>query len=116
VFATNKEKEMFMKHKTTGLAMLLAAAVMVAGCSYVQETAEGQGVRVVSAADVGQCTHLGKITVSVPKMGRGEQFVRDDLIRLARNKAANSGADTIVAAGEPSNSEQVFNMYRCIKP
>jgi hypothetical protein len=115
VFVTNHSQGDVMKRETTGLAMLLAAAVLVTGCSYVQETTEGQGVRVVSTADVGQCTDLGKVTVSVVKMGRGEQFVRDDLIRLARNKAANSGADTIAAAGEPLNGEQVFNMYRCIK-
>lgn len=105
-----------MKRVTLCLMMLFASIMLVAGCAYVQETSEGGAVRVVKAGETGQCTNLGKVTVSVVKMGRGEQFVRDDLIRLARNKAANSGADTIAAAGEPSDGEQVFNMYRCIKP
>jgi hypothetical protein len=109
-------KEIPMKHEIPGVAMLFASIVLVAGCSYVQETPEGQAVRVVSASETGQCTSLGKVTVSIVQMARGEQFVRDDLIRLARNKAAKSGADTIAAAGEPANGEQVFNMYRCIKP
>jgi hypothetical protein len=105
-----------MKHVTLCSTMLATSVVLAAGCAYVQETPEGRAVRVVKAGEIGECTHLGKVSVSVVKMGRGEQFVRDDLIRLARNKAANSGADTIAAAGEPSDGEQVFNMFRCIKP
>lgn len=105
-----------MKRVTLCLTMLFASIVLLAGCSYVQETPEGRAVRVVPAGETGQCTDLGKVTVSIVQMARGEQFVRDDLIRLARNKAAKSGADTIAVAGEPANGEQVFNMYRCIKP
>jgi hypothetical protein len=97
-------------------AISLVLAALAAGCTYVQETPEGRTVRVVSAPETAGCTNLGKVTVSVVKMARGDQFVRDDLIRLARNKAAGSGADTIAAAGEPVNGEQVFNMYKCLKP
>lgn len=103
-------------NRTTSYRMIaLVAAAVLGGCAYVQETTEGQTIRVVSAAEVKQCTHLGKVNVSVVKMARGEQYVRDDLIRLARNSAAKSGADTIVPAAEPTNGEQAFDMYRCIK-
>jgi hypothetical protein len=105
-----------MKNKMSRSAALLAAVALVAGCAYVTETTEGQRVRVVQAADVAPCTHLGQVRVSVVQMARGEQFVREDLIRLARNNAAKSDADSIVAAGEPKDGEQVFDMYRCIKP
>jgi hypothetical protein len=105
-----------MKLKISPLAVIFAAAVLAAGCAYVTETPEGQTVRVVSAKDVTQCTHLGQVRVSVVQMARGEQFVREDLIRLARNSAAKSGADTIAAAGEPKDGEQAFDMYKCIKP
>jgi Flp pilus assembly protein CpaB len=105
-----------MELKISRLAVMFAAAVLAAGCAYVTETEEGQTVRVVQAADVAQCTHLGNVRVSVVQMARGEKFVREDLIRLARNNAAKSGADTIVAAGEPKDGEQQFDMYKCIKP
>jgi hypothetical protein len=98
------------------VAVLLAVVTLSAACVYVQETPESKSVRVVTANDVGSCKHQGKVTVSVVKMARGDQFVREDLIRLARNKAAASGADTIVPAGEPRDSEQVFDMYRCHTP
>ena len=105
-----------MKIKFFRLAVTGAAAGLVAGCAYVSETPEGQTVRVVPAKDVAQCTHLGQVRVSVVQMARGERFVREDLIRLARNNAAKSGADTIVAASEPKDGEQQFDMYKCIKP
>lgn len=105
-----------MMRDTLRLPMLFASVVLYAGCTYVQETPESKSVRVVPAAEVGSCTNLGKVTVSVVKMARGDQFVREDLIRLARNKAVGSGADTIAPAGEPADGEQVFGMYRCIKP
>lgn len=98
------------------LALMCAALFLTAGCTYVKDTDEGRGVRVVRAAEVQQCTSLGKVRVSVVKMLRGAQFVREDLMTLARNNAAKSGADTIVAVGEPVNNEQEFEMYRCIKP
>lgn len=105
-----------MKSKMRRSAVLLTTVVLAAGCAYVKETEEGRTVRVVPPAEAQNCTHIGKVRVSVAKMGRGEQFVREDLIRLARNNAAKSGADTVVAIGEPQNSEQTFEMFRCIKP
>jgi hypothetical protein len=105
-----------MKPKMSRLAVLFTAVALTAGCAYVKETEEGRSVRVVPPAEAQTCTHLGKVRVSVAKMGRGAQFVREDLIRLARNNAAKSGADTVVAVGEPENSEQTFEMFRCIKP
>ena len=105
-----------MNRRIPSLTALFAAIIVISGCAYVSETPEGQTVRVVSAKDVGQCTHLGQVRVSVVQMARGEKFVREDLIRLARNNAAKSGADTIAAAGEPKDGEQAFDMYKCIKP
>jgi hypothetical protein len=105
-----------MKSSHSRLAAMCATLLLAAGCTYVKDTDEGRGVRVVRAADVQQCTSLGKVRVSVVKMLRGEKFVREDLMTLARNHAAKSGADTIVAVGEPVNSEQEFEMYRCIRP
>ncbi len=104
-----------MNRKRLGLAIAFTA-IAATGCAYVSETPEGQRVRVVQATDVANCRHLGNTRVSVVQMARGEKFVREDLIRLARNSAAGAGADTIVAAGEPKDGEQVFDMYQCIRP
>jgi hypothetical protein len=94
--------------------MIFFSFVTVAGCAYVKDTDEGMAVRVVTAADVKDCASLGQVNVSVVKMARGERFVREDLIRLARNHAAKRNADTVVAVGEPVNAEQAFDMYRCL--
>jgi hypothetical protein len=114
--ARTTAEEIRMNRKGLGLAVVFTAVAAVTGCAYVSETPEGQTVRVVQAADVAQCKHLGNTRVSVVQMARGEKFVREDLIRLARNSAAKSGADTIVATGEPKDGEQTFDMYRCINP
>lgn len=105
-----------MTRRVPSLTAFFSALMLITGCAYVSDTPEGQTVRVVAAKDVAQCAHLGPVRVSVVQMWRGEKFVREDLIRLARNNAAKSGADTIVAAGEPKDGEQQFDMYKCIRP
>ncbi len=87
-----------------------------AGCTYVSETPEALKVRVVTPAETSGCQSLGRLTVNVPKMLRGERYVREDAITLARKQAAKNGADTVAAVSPLVDGEQTFEMYRCIRP
>jgi hypothetical protein len=91
-------------------------AALFAGCTYVSETPEALKVRVVTPAEASGCQSLGRITVNVPKMLRGERYVREDAMTLARKQAAKNGADTIAAVSPLVDGEQTFEMYRCIRP
>ena len=99
----------------------LAACVLVAlgGCSMVELTPEGAGVRLASAEAVATCENLGKVTSSVVAkvagLPRHPDAVQDNLNVTARNSAAKMGADTIVPASPVEDGKQTFNVYRCLR-
>jgi len=49
----------------------------------------------------------------VGPMNRNDLKVRDELEVMARNEAADSGADTIKPLGEPRDGEQSFAAFHC---
>ena len=99
----------------------LAACVLLAlaGCSMVELTPEGAGVRLASAEAVTTCENLGKVTSSVVAkvagLPRHPDAVQDNLNVTARNSAAKMGADTIVPASPVEDGKQTFNVYRCLR-
>lgn len=96
---------------------LLSIAFAFSACTWVEPDAQGKQIRVAYGKDLGACAHKGTITVSVKnKVGfyeRNDLKVRDELESLARNEAADLGADTVQALGEPENGEQRFGAYAC---
>lgn len=110
-------REVVMK-KTLLLGVLVAG--LVAGCSWVDETAAGKQVNVVGAANVTNCEKLGSVSVEVKAdlvldIQRSPEKVADELATLARNRAAENGADSVVAISPVENGKQKFAMYRCAK-
>jgi hypothetical protein len=99
---------------------ILAAAAITAGCVFVQPTAEGKKVRVLTAAEVERCRSLGVLTSqvadSIGAIPRRREAVQDDVLLNAKNSAAEQNADTIVSTSELKNGKQTFNMYRCLLP
>ena len=98
--------------------LLIAAAVFAfSACTWVEPDAQGKQIQVAYGKDLGACTLKGKVTVSVrSKVGfyeRNDLKVRDELESLARNEAADLGADTIQALAEPIEGEQQFGAYAC---
>lgn len=99
---------------------ILVFAAMVAiltGCSWVELTASGEKVRILSAEEVRDCKRVGTTTVSLKaKIGaieRKRQKVQDELNILARNGAADLNGNAAVAITSPENGRQVFAVYRC---
>jgi len=79
-----------------------------------------QGADRVSLADanqVGACQSKGKIIVSVlAKIGfinRLDEVVEADLYQVARNDAADAGADTLVKGESQEFGKRTFDMYKC---
>jgi hypothetical protein len=101
-----------------GSALLwLAASAIVGGCSFVDLTKEGEGVRVATADAVSACTGLGRTTASVvhevASVPRHPDAVKENIEVTARNSAASMGGDTIVPASPIAEGKQTFEVYRC---
>lgn len=95
---------------------LMALAVLT-GCTWVQLTAEGEGVRLAVASEVTACQRVGTTTATtrsrVAIADRGSAKVQDELVTLARNEAGSMGGNTIVADGTITEGRQRFIVYRC---
>ena len=90
----------------------------LAACSWgIKLDSGGQKVRVAWNGAPSGCKDLGKITVSVldhvGPMNRNDLKVRDELEVMARNEAADLGADTIKPLGDPRDGEQSFAAFHC---
>ncbi|MDH4174682.1 MAG: DUF4156 domain-containing protein [Betaproteobacteria bacterium] len=98
---------------------VLVAIALAGGCSLVELTPAGAGVRLASAEAVVTCTSLGRITASVIHevgfLPRHPDAVQDNINVTARNSAANMGADTIVPASKIEDGKQTFEVYRCLR-
>lgn len=100
------------------LVLLIAVALPLGACTWVQPDTAGSRVRVAYDGNVGGCAKLGEIGVGVrdrlvPGWDRNPLKVADELESLARNEAAQLNADTIAALNEPRDGEQRFAAYRC---
>jgi hypothetical protein len=101
------------------LLPVLLAAALAGGCSLVELTPAGAGVRLASREAVVTCTNAGRITADViAKVGflpRHPDAVQDNINVTARNAAADMGADTIVPASGVADGKQTFDVYRCLR-
>lgn len=97
--------------------LLPLIALTLNACTWVALEESGANIRVAEGEDLSACTQKGTITTSVKhKVGfyeRNDLKVREELETMARNDAAENGADTIQALGEPVDGEQKFGMYDC---
>jgi hypothetical protein len=98
--------------------LLVTAAALAGGCSWVSLTPGGEKVRVLEPEEVGTCRLLGKTTATtsaaVAGIGRSFPKVLEELERLARNSAADMGGDTIVPEGRVEDGRRTFGVYRCV--
>ena len=91
---------------------------LTSGCTWVALEDAGKRVRVVnSLAEVEGCESKGEITVSVRDkvafVARDSAKVNDELEALARNQAAEIGADTVHGVSELDHGSKQFNAFRC---
>ena len=100
------------------LASTVAAASLMAGCTWVHMAPGASAVRVISAgAAPAGCERRGEITVSVKdSLGfyeRNELRVHEELETLARNEAPGLAADAVQPLAAPADGEQRFAAWRC---
>lgn len=99
--------------------VLISAAVLAAGCTWVKPTATGERITVATFEQVKACKNLAKVTVAVLDkvvfVPRSEEKVAGELQTMAKNSAAELDGDTIVAVSKVIDGEQAFNVYRCGK-
>lgn len=97
-----------------------ALAIVVLGfcaCTWVEPTKEAGEVTLVKSFNVKSCTKLGTTKANVKyKVGpitRSEEQVTEELVTLAKNRAAELGGDSIVEKGPASEGSMTFDMYKC---
>ncbi len=86
------------------------------GCAYNIFIGLHEGAERVSLAEANQitgCQAKGGITVSVFAKGRIEKDVEANLFQMARNSAADAGADTVVKGESPEFGKRTFWFYKC---
>lgn len=97
----------------------MAAVVLVlSACTWVEPTAQGEKVRVLSAEEVTKCKKVGQTTVSLlaklAGIERNAQKVQEELNILARNSAVELDGDTVVPISPVEDGKQTFAVYRCM--
>jgi hypothetical protein len=97
--------------------LMVAAAILLAACSFIELTKEGEKVRLVETGEIMGCKYLGQVTASVADrvgiVGRKEESVQENVNVLARNAAADMGGDTAKPADNLKEGKQKFDVYRC---
>lgn len=105
--------------KRTVLMMSVAASVtLAAGCTWVKPTTNGERVSVVTPEQAEYCEKLGQTRVTtqaqVGIFSRDEKKVRDELVTMARNSAADMGGNGVIALTQVSpEGKQTFAILRC---
>lgn len=100
--------------------ILLASVITLlsaAGCSFVKPDPGAEAVRLLEENQIAECESRGSVKVSVLDrvigLDRHQEDVENNLETLARNHAAEVGADTIVPLGPVENGERRYGVYRC---
>ena len=105
-----------MKNPKTYLTTsTLLLAFGLAGCTYVSLTEAGAQVAQSSAQAVTNCTLVGDVssqTKDTVILDRNTGKVKEELIVLARNRAADLDATDLVETGIEGGSA-TFKAYRC---
>ena len=92
------------------------ALLTLSGCAFVNLTDAGSQVRQATADQVVNCKLVGEVASQTKDkivFNRNTGSVKEELIVLARNKAAELGANAIVAEGKAYYGAQNFKAYRC---
>ena len=96
---------------------LAASAVLLASCTWVSLTKEGEGVTVKTADQVTECKKVANTVASLRSkvMGveRNSEKVQAELETLARNAAVDYGGNVVVATSEVEEGKQTFDVYLC---
>lgn len=105
------------QRKPLTLLLLVSALTLSACSSWVQVTAEGQGVRVATTQDIANCTRVGTANVNavdnIAFVQRGAARLQEELISLARNEGGRLGGNRVVPESTIADGRQTFGVFRC---
>ena len=97
--------------------VLSVAIASLPACTWVEPTKESSGVTLVKLFNVNSCKKLGSTTATVTQnfgpVTRDDDVVMEELITLAKNRAAKMGGDSIVAQEPVVDGSMSFDIYRC---
>lgn len=99
--------------------ILLCLMGSLPGCAWVSLAPEAEQVRVAPSLDaVDECKKLGAVQAQTRSrigfIARSQKKIGEELKTLARNNAAEMGANVVVADGPPSvDGRQRFLAFRC---
>ncbi len=98
-------------------SLLAASLLLVLTACWVAPTPVSKNVIVANGVDVANCRLTGKADLSVPeKLGnlqRVSDDMENDLQTLAKNQAANTGADTVAPLTVQMGGKQSWGYYAC---
>lgn len=104
-------------HKVFKIIAVSVVLTTLHACTWVKPTPEAAKVVVSDSAGVANCIRKGAVNASLKsRVGAFERKpgkVAGELETLARNDAAASGGDTIVAESEIDEGRQTFGIYKC---
>lgn len=96
---------------------LSVAIACLPACTWVEPTRESSGVTLVKSFNVNSCKKLGSTNATVTqKFGpvtRDDDVVMEELITLAKNRAAKMGGDSVVAQEPVVDGSMSFDIYKC---
>ena len=104
--------------RVTRPSALLCCAALLAACqSWVDLTEKGRDVTIVTPATADNCARLGRVTARAPDhvigLRRNPERLERELALLARNEAAQLGANAILATSEVTDGRQTFDALNC---
>ena len=97
-------------------AVSLLLGLSLSGCTYVSLSEAGSGVNQSSLEAVSECTLVGDVSSQTKDkvlLDRNNGKVKQELIVLARNRAAELGATDLVQTGSVEGGSASFKAYRC---
>jgi hypothetical protein len=93
-------------------------ALLLCGCTWVELSKGGAGVKVANMTEVSECRRVGK-TRSITKaaigsINRNKEKIDTETTTIARNEAAHMGGNTIVVGDELMAGEREFLVFSCL--
>lgn len=96
---------------------LTLCIICLPACSWVKPTSESNEVTLVKSFNVKTCRNLGSTVATVThKVGIitfSDEVVMEELITLAKNRAAKMGGDSVVAQPPVVDGSMGFEIYKC---
>ncbi len=106
-----------MRHVIPALTTLTGMGLLLASCTWVALTSEGEGVTVREMSAVGSCERIGRVTsrstAEIARVDRSAEAVQNELLVLARNEAGALGGNVIVPDSVIQDGSQNFVVYNC---